>query len=129
MKTLAVNKRDLINAIAYRTHVDLGEGPWAWEIVFNPKAQEPSAKVVLVHPDVEPDESYVYANEDSFNPLAFTRLDGYRWGEEGAVAADDTGYGKEFETVRVPDEVRHDIEESLLKQVEYDGTSYTVRYY
>ncbi len=129
MKTLAVNKRDLVHALAYRTHVDFDEERWSWEVVFNPKAQEPQARVVLVNPDVAPAESYVFANEDSYNPMAFADLGDYRWGEPGAFQGTESGDGKELESVCIPDDVRHDIEDSLLKHVEYDGTSYTVRYY
>lgn len=130
MKTISIKRRDLAQAIAYRTHVDFEGDRWSWEVSFNPKAQEPEAHVLLVNPDVEQDVSYVFANEETFDPMHFVKLESdFRWGEAGTLPSDATRDGKEFETICIPDDILEQIEHSLLKHVEYDGVSYGVSYY
>jgi hypothetical protein len=129
MKKISINKRDLVQAVAYRTHISAQDGEWSWQVTFDPRAQDPQARVVLVNPDVDTEVPYVYLDEDNFDPMAFVDLDdGFRWGESASSDSAESGR-KAMEQVRIPKEIRNQIESSLRKQVEYNGVTYTATYY
>jgi hypothetical protein len=130
MKTVSINKRELVEAIGQDTHLGFGATGWSWQVVFDPQDSEAEAKVVLVNPDTDQEVNYRLVNEESYPVSQFVDLDDFVWGGDDESLANRTFDDvKDVETIRVPAATRQLIEGKLRKQVQIGKDTFKVEYF
>ena len=137
MKTLTIDRAELVKAIAQLTHVETNQAEWPWMVVFDPTEERPAAEVrlpeqvntqggfpTLRKDDPEqPEMAAGYPEPKTAAPLDFSTLDRrFRWGEGMA------GREIDWENRQIRG-VTGRIEHSLKDQIIVDGQVYRVEYY
>ncbi len=130
MRTVSVNKHDLVDAIGQSTHAGFAGKGWSWQVLFDPRDTRAEARVVLVNPDVDHEVNYRLVNEDGYPVLTFADMNGYVWGEDEREIADRPFDDiKDVEAIRVPQGTRDEIEAKLKKHVQIGKDTFKVEYY
>ena len=129
MKNVSLKKRELVDAIAYQSHVDFDRREWLWQVSLNPKAIRPEAHVVFVDRSA-PSAVPFFVDEEPFPVEAFSELDGgFHWGDPGSLDTGQPGDGKGLEAICIPDTIRRRVEDSLRRHVTLAGATYNINYY
>ncbi len=141
MKTVSVNRKELVEAIGQVTHAGFPHQGWSWQVIFDPKDTQADAHVVLVNPDADEEVNYRLVNEEGVNVLQFADLPGFSW-DGTAVRPDvDAGVGgaepadvafddiKDLEHIRLPEDTRDFIAGRLRKHVRIGKDTFRVEYF
>ncbi len=142
MKTVSVNRKELIEAIGQMTYAGFSGHGWSWQVVFDPKDTLAQAHVVLANPDTDEEVNYRLVNEEGVDVLDFADLPGFTW-DGGASTPDATaayvnpepGEDAEFddikdlERIRLPQDTRGFIAGRLRKHVQVGRDTFRVEYF
>jgi hypothetical protein len=139
MKTIRVEREQIIKAIAQLTHAEIDRAQWPWSVSFDPTEESPTAEVRL--PDrmntqggfdeqaragstEKPEVAEARPEPVIASPLDFSTLhQGFRWHGELPDPARPFTWG-EGETREIIEEINR----SLRDEITLDGIHYRVDY-
>jgi hypothetical protein len=140
MKTIIVERQQIIETIAQLTHAEIDRAQWPWTVSFDPTEENPTADVRL--PDrmntqggfdeqeeagsiERPEVAEARPEPAILSPLDFSSLrQDFRWHGELPDPAQPFTWGQGSTK-----EITDDIDRSLRDEIIVDGTRYRVEYY